>query len=82
MADIKLLRWRCRRGMKELDKLLEGYLLNHFENASPAEQDAFITLLTLPDPLIYDYLFQGLIPEENSLQNIVNQITDLKKTVQ
>lgn len=82
MADIKLLRWRCRRGMKELDKLLEDYLLNHFETSSPADQDAFQTLLTLPDPLLYGYLFQGLDPEENSLQNIVNQITHLKKPVQ
>ena len=82
MADIKLLRWRCRRGMKELDKLLEDYLLNHFDNANPAEQDAFTALLSLPDPLLYGYLFQGQKPEENSIQNIVNQIIHLKKTVQ
>lgn len=82
MANVKLLRWRCRRGMKELDKLLEHYLLNHFENASSGEQEAFEALLTLPDPLLFDYLLAEQKPDKKSLQNIVNQIIGLKKTLQ
>ena len=68
--------------MKELDKLLENYLLNHFEEASSEEQEAFTILLTLPDPLLFDYLLAEHKPQEKSLQNIVNQIISLKKTLQ
>ena len=68
--------------MKELDQLLEHYLLNHFETASADEQEAFTRLLTLPDPLLFDYLLAEHKPDENSLLNIVNQIIGFKKTLQ
>lgn len=42
--------WRCRRGTRELDLLLEAYLGRVYETAEPAEQAAFEQLLTLPDP--------------------------------
>ncbi len=38
------LRWRCRRGMKELDVLLARYVDERFCAASPAEQEAFRAL--------------------------------------
>ena len=54
--DIARLRWRCRRGMKELDVLLEGYLQGHFSGTLPAEQQAFSALLELPDPVLLAYV--------------------------
>jgi antitoxin CptB len=44
------LRWRCRRGLRELDVLLERYLGERWPVAAPAEQAAFVRLLELPDP--------------------------------
>ena len=44
------LRWRCRRGMRELDVLLVRYLDRDFAGASSRERDAFRALLDLPDP--------------------------------
>jgi antitoxin CptB len=44
------LRWRCRRGMKELDLLLTRYLDDSWPAASPAERAAFEAFLELPDP--------------------------------
>lgn len=52
--ELARLRWRCRRGMKELDVVLEGYLALHYANATTEERIAFETLLELPDPeLLY-----------------------------
>ena len=40
MTD-KALQWRQRRGMKELDVLLERYFRRHYETSPPAQQDAY-----------------------------------------
>jgi antitoxin CptB len=56
------LRWRSRRGMKELDVLLERWLDNHHAAASSAEKHAFEHLLGLPDPELADYLVRGATP--------------------
>jgi antitoxin CptB len=53
--DLGRLRWRCRRGMKELDILLERYVDERFRSASSAEQEAFRQLLDTQDIILYAY---------------------------
>lgn len=50
------IRWRCRRGMRELDMLLEGYLNRQFDQAPAAQQAAFLQLLEQEDPDIWSWL--------------------------
>ncbi|MDG0996524.1 MAG: succinate dehydrogenase assembly factor 2 [Gammaproteobacteria bacterium] len=50
------LRWRCRRGTKELDVLTTRYLESFYPHATEAEQRAFEHMLTLQDPILYDIL--------------------------
>jgi len=52
------IRWQCRRGMRELDELLLGYLEQRYEAAGNAEKAAFQSLLALPDPDLVGYLLQ------------------------
>lgn len=47
------LRWMQRRGMKELDVLLERYSRRHYEDASPEQRAAFAKLLGREDPEIW-----------------------------
>jgi antitoxin CptB len=47
--ELAKLRWQCRRGMKELDLLLEQYLANDYLLADDAEKARFAELLTLED---------------------------------
>ena len=47
------LRWRCRRGMRELDQLLTGYLDSRYTIANETEKAAFRGLLELPDPELF-----------------------------
>ncbi len=54
--DIGKLRWRCRRGTKELDVLTTRYLDHHYASASLEEQLAFAALLELQDPELYKIL--------------------------
>lgn len=47
------LRWRQRRGMKELDVLLERYFGRHYESSSAEERARFAQLLEREDPEIW-----------------------------
>jgi antitoxin CptB len=55
--------WRCRRGLKELDLLLERFARDRFGGESPQMQGAFERLLELPDPLLAELL---LGPADNA----------------
>ncbi|MEE4186335.1 MAG: succinate dehydrogenase assembly factor 2 [Gammaproteobacteria bacterium] len=73
-ADMARLRWRCRRGMRELDMLLLGYADRCYAEASPPQQDAFRRLLTLPDPEILALLTGRSEAQDELLGNLVQQL--------
>jgi len=76
-AAIGLLRWRCRRGMKELDVLLERFAQQVLPQATQAECGVFAELLALPDPLLAGYLLGGEPPAEPHLAQAVRRIRAL-----
>lgn len=49
---------RCRRGMKELDFVLDRYLERHFTSADAEEIQRFDELLNLQDPQLFGILFE------------------------
>ncbi len=71
------LRWRCRRGMKELDLLTEGYLDRYYASASAAEQQAFADLLDVQDPLLMSYMVGREIPADPVLAKVVKVMQTL-----
>ena len=50
------LRWRCRRGMRELDRILEQFLAGGFAALAADEKRQFAEILELPDPELHAYL--------------------------
>jgi antitoxin CptB len=73
-ADRPRLAWRCRRGMKELDLLLAGWLDTSFEQASADVRRQFEALLELPDPLLALYLLGAERPEQADVAALVECI--------
>ena len=59
-AESRRLAWRCRRGMLELDIVLQRFVAQHFADLSVAELGAFDEMLELPDND-----FWGLLSSEN-----------------
>jgi antitoxin CptB len=53
------LSWRCRRGMHELDLLLQRWMDRSFETADGTQRQDFARLLELPDPELARLLLQG-----------------------
>ena len=68
------MRWRCRRGMKELDLLLIRWLDARFDAATEAERGEFEALLELPDPEIAGYLLRRQRPQPAALAALVDSI--------
>jgi antitoxin CptB len=68
------LRWRCRRGMQELDILLARYVDERFLNASYEEQEAFQRLLESQDTVIYSYCLGQERPPDH-LAALIERIT-------
>lgn len=50
------LRWRCRRGMRELDAVLTSFMASAYASLDAADKSRFEALLDLPDPELYAYL--------------------------
>jgi len=66
--------WRCRRGTKELDVLLERFAKGQYAHATVEQKQAFARLLELPDPELTDYLFGYATPEEPELARLTQLI--------
>jgi antitoxin CptB len=68
------LRWRCRRGMRELDVLLLRYLEREFPTASLPTQAAFESLLSAEDPEILDLLAGRLVAEDAAINVLIQRL--------
>jgi antitoxin CptB len=73
--EARALRWRCRRGMKELDVLLERYATTVLPQAGPAERRLLARLLDHPDPDLAGYFLGGEAPPEPEMAALVTRIT-------
>ena len=67
-TDDKEVIWKCRRGTKELDILMSGFYYKHYKTASDSQKNAFIELLSLEDPIIYDLLLNKISSKD--IQNV------------
>ena len=54
MSDLDRIRWNCRRGLLELDLILQGFLENHLEALTPDQLENFKELLDYPDNDLLD----------------------------
>ena len=63
--DLNQLRWRCRRGMRELDLILNRFLEREYSTLIEPEQLSFARLLETPDPDLYNWLLaRQTVPAE------------------
>ncbi|MBB5020023.1 succinate dehydrogenase flavin-adding protein (antitoxin of CptAB toxin-antitoxin module) [Chitinivorax tropicus] len=76
MSDLDRIRWRSRRGLLELDLMLEKFLAQWLDKLSPEELESYKDLLFLPDNDLLD-LANGIAdhPDEH-IQAILQKIRD------
>jgi antitoxin CptB len=66
--------WHCRRGMLELDLILEKFSKKHLETLSEQDLVSFESLLTSPDPDLYAWFMGYESPMNRELMDIVDLI--------
>ena len=66
--------WQCRRGMLELDDLLQGFLQHTFDSLDSNERHQFESLLRCNDNLLLEYLMGRTVPSDPATANVVNKI--------
>jgi len=68
------LRWRCRRGMRELDQLLGWYLDSRYAQSDSAAKNAFSTMLDQQDPELWDWMMGRSEPDAAPWRRIIDEI--------
>jgi|TARA_B100001079_G_scaffold91875_2_gene78766 antitoxin CptB len=79
--QIGRLRWRCRRGARELDILFTRFLDTGYATLNEEQKAAFQALLNQQDPLILDWFLGRTSPDESALKEMVDLIKKSAKDV-
>ena len=74
-ASLARIRWRCRRGLLELDIVL-GRFIEHYAMLAPQQRVVFDTLLDLPDTNLWD-MISGKLPALNEEQRELLQLINM-----
>jgi len=75
--EIKRLRWRCRRGMRELDQLLTRYLDHAWPYAPAAERGVFLRVLDCEDDKLWRWFLGHEAPEDAEIAALLDRIAEL-----
>ena len=68
------LRWQCRRGLRELDELLQPFLRQHLYSLSDADLQVFRQLLACQDQELLAYLMLNESPQDQGWVDVIAKI--------
>lgn len=81
-TELKRIRWRCRRGMRELDQLFERYLAQRWahaskQHASDEERGVFLRLLDCEDDKLWRWFMGYEQCPDVALASLIQRIRQL-----
>ena len=79
-TEINKTKWKCRRGLRELDLLFRKFSNNHLESLSKEDFHMFNSILDIEDQPIYDFIFKGVSlgnkPQEDFILQRIKKFLD------
>lgn len=72
--ELKKLRWRCRRGMRELDQLLDRWLERQWRQSPTAERAVFLRLLDTEDDTLWRWFLGHEVSSDVEIAALVEKI--------
>ena len=72
-TEINKTKWKCRRGLRELDLLFRKFSNNHLESLSKQDLNMFNSILDIEDQPIYDFIFKGMSLGNKSQEDFILQ---------
>jgi len=79
-ADHSELRWRCRRGMLELDIIFNDFLDKAYDKLNQQQKQLLDQMLDYPDQLLFDLFLGNMISSDKEVSNFVTYIRHAIKT--
>jgi antitoxin CptB len=76
-AELRKLRWRCRRGMRELDQLLVRWLDREWGSSSEDDRAVFLRLLDCEDDRLWRWFLGHETAPDAALDSLVQRIRSL-----
>ena len=74
--EINKIKWQCRRGLRELDIILNGFVEFDYPNLSKQQKKEFQILIDNEDVDLMNWLVSGVKHDNFKQQAIVNLIKD------
>ncbi len=71
MRELARARWRCRRGLLELDIILERFMEQYYAGLSDGELQQFETLLSMSDNDLWDCIVNKKVLEDETAQPVL-----------
>ena len=75
MSSLSQIRWHCRRGMLELDLLLNTFVDSYYQKLSDDEREQFTRLLDYPDQTLYEILIGKNKPADERMTQLIQTIS-------
>ena len=71
MKEFERARWRCRRGLLELDIVLQRFMDQYYAQLDQQGLEQFERLLSLPDNDLWDLISERKTPADRSVQTVL-----------
>ncbi len=76
--SLSQIRWRCRRGMLELDVLLDRFVERRYRQLTDIQARAFVDALGAEDDELWDWLSGRVRPKKQRIADIVDFISQCR----
>ncbi len=73
--------WRCRRGIKEMDIVLQDFIKNSYDELNNENKSAFSKLLEEQDLDILNWVLGKEKPEDKTLIEIIKKIRSSRNII-
>ena len=71
MKEFERARWRCRRGLLELDIVLQRFMDQYYTQLDESGLEQFERLLALPDNDLWDLITARQVTTDGNLQQVL-----------
>lgn len=67
------LKWRSRRGLRELDLLFRNFIEKHWDDLTDIELAQYAEIVNLEDQSLFDYIFKDISFGNEELELFIDQ---------
>jgi antitoxin CptB len=78
--EINRMRWASRRGMLELDLVLEPFVMTRYARLAEGDRLRFQRLMSCEDQDLFAWFLRREQPEDEELRSIVGKVLEFTRT--